>query len=69
MDQLLAKAEPASNVRSTSVMTYFRRGETQQLEQVNENMRETTLQTPRLVKKEGVGGLQALEQRFSCSPW
>ena len=32
-------------------------------------MRATTLQTPRSVKKEGEEVLQALEQRFLCSPW
>jgi len=39
--------------------------------QRSENMgeRETTLQTPRSLKKEGEEVLQALEQRFPCSPW
>ena len=32
-------------------------------------MRETTLQTPRSVKKEGEEVLQAPEKRFPCSPW
>lgn len=31
-------------------------------------MRETALQTSRSVQKEGVGVLQALEQRFLCVP-
>ena len=32
-------------------------------------MRETTLQTPRSVKKEGEEVLQVPEQRFPCSLW
>ena len=32
-------------------------------------MRETLLQTPRSVKKDGKEVLQVPEQRFPCSPW
>jgi len=32
-------------------------------------VRETTLQTPRSVKREGEEVLQMPEQRFPCSPW
>jgi len=59
MDPLLAKAEPISNGGSTSVITYLRRGRKklwvrQQLErEESDNVKETALQTPRSLKKEG----------------
>ena len=72
-DPLLAKAEPISDGGSASVITYLRRGKyccaTAVGRQEGEDVRGTTLQTPRSVKKEGEEVLQGLEQRFSCSPW
>ena len=38
-------------------------------ERSKKSVRETTPQTPRSVRKEGEEVLQALEQRFPCSPW
>ncbi|GAB0177996.1 AN1-type zinc finger protein 5-like [Grus japonensis] len=73
MDLLLAKAKPISNGGSTSGITELRRGETAVQQQLQpergvEEVRGTTLQTPRSVKKEGRRLLQAPEQRSPCSP-
>ena len=71
-DQPLVKAKPISDGGSTSVITYLRSGKRllKNLQQREEwDVRETTLQTPRSVKKEGEEVLQAPEQRFPCSPW
>jgi len=55
------------------VITHFRRrknsGRTAAGIRQGDNMRETTLQTSRSVKKEGEEVLQGPEQRFPCSPW
>ncbi|KAK4822884.1 hypothetical protein QYF61_021103 [Mycteria americana] len=59
MDPLLAKAEPISDSGSTSGLTYLRRGKTSAEQKLGKRtekyVRETTLQTPRSVKKEGGG--------------
>ena len=72
-DLLLAKAKPISDGGSASVITYLRRGKyccaTAVGRQEGEDVRGTTLQTPRSVKKEGEEVLQVLEQRFPCSLW
>jgi len=57
---------------SASVITYLKRGKrccTAAVREEREPVRETTLQTARSVKKEREEVLQALEQRFPCSPW
>lgn len=54
-DLLLPKAAPISNAGGTSVVTYVRKGKnTEAAVRVRreENARETTLQTPRLAKRE-----------------
>ncbi|KAK4823897.1 hypothetical protein QYF61_007962 [Mycteria americana] len=74
-DLPLAKAEPISDGGSASVIMYLRRGgggtvqHQQQSEEESEYVRETTLQTPKSVKKEGEEVLQVQEQRLPCSPW
>jgi len=72
MDPSLAKAKPISDGGSASVITYLRRGkncEEMAVEREERDyMRETTLQTPRSVKKEGEEVLEMPEQRvFPCS--
>jgi len=73
MDQALAKAEPISDSGSTSGITFKTgrkiAGQQQQPKKQCKHVRETTLQTPMSVKKEGEKVLQALEQRISFSPW
>ncbi|KAK4805327.1 LOW QUALITY PROTEIN: hypothetical protein QYF61_018190 [Mycteria americana] len=70
-DPKLPKAEPISDIDGTSVITYLIKGKKHCAAAVRErsekNGRETTLQTPRSVKKEGEKVLQAPEQRFPCS--
>jgi len=59
MDLPLAKAEPISDSDSTSVITYLRRGKKKMQNdscsrrEESEYVRETTLQTPMSMKKEG----------------
>ena len=70
-DPPLAKA----NSGNTSVITYLRRGKgfcatgAAIGREGWEYVRETTMPTPRSVKKEGEEVLQAPEQRFLCKPW
>ena len=67
------KAEPIRDAGGASVITYLRKGkkhcEAAVRERREKNVRETTLQTPKSVKKEGEEVLQALEHRFPCSLW
>jgi len=69
MDPQLAK--PISNGDSTSVITCLRMRKnhctTAARIDDREYVRETTLQTPRSVKKEGEKALQALKKGFPCS--
>lgn len=73
IDPLLAKAESISNVACASVITYLRRyknccsGAAGREEW--EYVRETTVQTPKRVKKKGDEVLQVPEQRIPCSLW
>ena len=57
MDPLLAKAEPPSVAAGVSVVRYLRKGKKSckaaLRDRSEKNVRETTLQTPRSVKKEG----------------
>jgi len=54
MDLLLTKAKPVSDGCSASVITYLRSGEKMEVKKEDwDEVRETTLQTPRSVKKEG----------------
>ncbi|GAB0188848.1 AN1-type zinc finger protein 5-like [Grus japonensis] len=72
-DPPLAKAKPISHGGSASGIMYLRRGEkncarpTAAEREEQEYVRETTLQTPRSVQKEGQEVLQVPEQRFPCS--
>jgi len=74
-DPLPAKAKPISNGGSASVTTYLRRGKKSGSKTAVErekwdNVKETTLQTQRPVKKEGKEVLKMPEQRaFPCSSW
>ncbi|KAK4812037.1 hypothetical protein QYF61_026175 [Mycteria americana] len=66
------RAPPISDGGSASGITYLRRGQKKprQLQPEEcEYVRETTLQTPRSVKKEREEVVQAPEQRFPCSLW
>jgi len=70
VDLLLAKAMPISNTGGTSAIAYLRKGKKGCVAAVREeceNVRETTLQSPRSVQKEGEEVLQAPEQS-PCSP-
>ena len=72
MDLPLAKAEPISDSDSTSVITYLRRGKKKKQNdscsrrEESEYVRETTLQTPMSMKKEGE---ECQNWVFPCSPW
>ncbi|KAK4827207.1 hypothetical protein QYF61_015235 [Mycteria americana] len=72
MDPSLAKAKTISDSGNASGITYLRRGKncwaTARREE-GQYVRETSLQTPRSVKKEGEEVLQAPEQSFPCSQW
>jgi len=73
MDPPLAKAKPVSDSDSTSVITYLRRekkhcSKLAVRREESSYVRETTLQTPRSVKKEGKEVLEMPEQKvFPCS--
>jgi len=73
MDPLLAKAKPISNGGRASGITWLRRGrkncsETAVEREEQDDVKETTLQTPKSVKKEGEEVLETLRQRaFPCS--
>jgi len=60
MDPLLPKAKPVSDGGSASVKTCLRRGKKDPIkgQSGERSEKETTLQTPRSVKKEGGGGAQ-----------
>ena len=71
----MTNEETVSDSDNTSVIAYLRSKKccctmaTASRREEWEYLRETTLQTPRSVKKEGKEMLQAPEQRFHCSPW
>jgi len=71
-DPLLATAKPISNCCSASVITCLRRGKsccgTAIKRKEGGNVRETTLQTPKSLQKEGEEVLETPEQGvFPCS--
>lgn len=73
-DPSLAKALPTSDAGDMSVTTHVRKGKDHCTAAVRERaereyVREIALQTPRLLVKEEDQVLQAVEQRFLCSPW
>lgn len=73
MNAALAKAEPISDTGNVSVITYLRKGEkcctAASGREEWENMRETSLQTPRTLEKQREEVLQVPGQRFLCSLW
>lgn len=73
MNALLAKAEPIRDTGNVSGITYFKMGEkcctAASGSEEWENMRETSLQTPKTLEKQREEVLQVPEQRFPCSLW
>lgn len=69
----MAKAELISEAGDTFVIRYLRKDKKRSAAVVREesekNVWESTLQAPRLVKKEGEEVLQVPEQRFLYSLW
>jgi len=71
-DPLLAKAKPIGDGGSTSVITYLTRekicSKTAVKREVRDDVRETTLQTSRSVKKEGEEVFETPEQSLPLQP-
>lgn len=64
-DLLLVEAEPASDVGTTSMITYFKNAGREDFK----NVRGISLQTPRSMKKVEEELLQVLKQIFPRSLW